>query len=75
MVIFVKSGYNENGGKLEDLINNLEIESIGLSNGLDMKGKEGRRWTRFYEYLVKSVENNDGWGMESRARVKGFSGI
>lgn len=42
MVIFVKSGYNENGGKLEDLINNLEIESIGLSNGLGMKGKEGR---------------------------------
>lgn len=29
----------------------------------------------FYEYLVKSVENNDVCGVESRARVKGFSGI
>lgn len=36
--IFVNSGYIENGGKLEDLINNLEVETIGLSDGLDMEG-------------------------------------
>lgn len=36
-VIFVNSGYIEDGGKLEDLINNLEIETIGLSDGLDME--------------------------------------
>lgn len=42
MESFVKSVYNEDGGKLKDLINNVEVKSIAFSDGLDMKGRTGR---------------------------------
>ena len=60
-VIFVNSGYIENEGKLEDLINNLEIETIGLSDGLDMKGmKEDDETQVSMTTLVNSIENSGG---------------
>lgn len=68
-VIFVNSGYIENEGKLEDLINNLEIETIGLSDGLDMKGmKEDDETQVSMTTLVNSIENSGGWDIENVAR-------
>lgn len=68
-VIFVNSGYIENEGKLEDLINNLEMETIGLSDGLDMEGmKEDDETQVSMTTLVNSIENSGGWDIENVAR-------
>lgn len=68
-MIFVNSGYIENEGKLEDLINNLEMETIGLSDGLDMEGmKEDDETQVSMTTLVNSIENSGGWDIENVAR-------
>lgn len=61
-MIFANSGYIEDGWKLEDLINNSEIETIGLGDGLAMGSmKKDDEIQVSLTTWVNSIENsNDG---------------